>query len=56
MQNLKESKEATLVSTNPSAYIKTGRKRGRPKKNEEIAKKNSTINQFFPPGQASVST
>ena len=56
MQNLKESKEATLVSTNPTAYIKTGRRRERPKKTEEIAKTNSTINQYFPPVQASVST
>ena len=54
MQNLKETKEATLVTTNPVVYIKTGRKRGRPKKTEEIAKTNSTINQFFPPAQASV--
>ena len=44
MQNLKETKEANLVVTNPSVYIKTGRKPGRPKKTEEIAKNNSTIN------------
>jgi hypothetical protein len=56
MQNLKETKEATLVTTNPADYIKTGRKRGRPKKTEEIAKTNSTINQFFPPARASVNT
>ena len=48
MQNLKETKDATLVTTNLADYIKTGRKRGRPKKTEEIAKTNSTINQFFP--------
>jgi hypothetical protein len=33
-QNLKETKEANLVVTNPADYIKTGRKRGRPKKTE----------------------
>jgi hypothetical protein len=53
LQNLKEAKEATLVTTNPAVYIKTGRGRGRPKKTEEIAKTNSRINQFFPPAQAS---
>ena len=52
MQNLKECKEATLVSTEPAVYVKTGRKRGRPKKTEEIAKTNSTINKFFAPAQA----
>ena len=50
MQNLTASKEATLVSTQPTtAYIKTGKKVGRPKKTEEIARTNSTINQFFAP-------
>ena len=44
MQNLKETREATLVTTDPAVYIKTGRGRGRPKKTEEIAKTNSTIN------------
>jgi hypothetical protein len=53
MQNLKETKEATLAVTNPAAYVKTSRKPGRPKKTEQIAKSNSTINQFFPPVQAS---
>jgi hypothetical protein len=28
MKNLKYSKEATLVSTNPTAYIKNAKKRG----------------------------
>ena len=54
MQNLKEYKEATLVSTDPAAYIKTGRRPGRPKKTEQIAKTNTTINQFFAPAQADV--
>ena len=54
MQNLKETKEANLVVTNPATYVKTGRKPGRPKKTEEIAKTNSRINEFFPPAQASV--
>jgi hypothetical protein len=53
LQNLKEAKEATLVTTNPAVYIKTGRGRGRPKKTEQIAKTNSRINEFFPPAQAS---
>jgi capsid protein len=34
MQNLKEYKETTLVSTEPAVYIKTGRRPGRPKKTE----------------------
>ncbi len=56
MQNLTASKEATLVSTQPATtYIKTGRKVGRPKKTEEIAKTNSTINQFFAPAPAGAS-
>ena len=53
MQNLKETKEATLVTTDPATYVKTGRGRGRPKKTEQIAKTNSTINQFFPLAQVS---
>ena len=57
MQNLIASKEAILLKTKPvDAYIKTGRKVGRPKKTEEIAKTNSTINQFFPPAQARTRT
>jgi hypothetical protein len=54
LQNLMETKEATLVTTDPAVYLKTGRRPGRPKKTEEIAKTNSTINQFVPPAQASV--
>jgi hypothetical protein len=50
MQNLAVSKEATLVATQPATtYIKTGKKPGRPKKILEVAKTNSTINQFFAP-------
>ena len=56
MQNLKETKEATLVVTNPATYVKTGRKPGIPKKTEQIAKTNSTINQFFAPEQKSART
>jgi hypothetical protein len=56
MQNLAAYKEAILVQTQPAtAYIKTGRRRGRPSKKEEIAKTNSTINQFFAPAQADAS-
>jgi hypothetical protein len=54
MQNLKECKEATLVSTETPVYVKTGRRKGRPKKTKEIAKTNSTIKQFFAPAQADV--
>ena len=55
MQNLIACKEAILVTTKPvNAYVRTGRKVGRPNKREEIAKTNSTINQFFPPAQAGV--
>lgn len=50
MKNLTEQKQATLVQTQPpSAYIKTGRKRGRPSKKELIARSNHTINQFYTP-------
>jgi hypothetical protein len=53
MQNLLSSKEAILVVNKPgTTYVRTGRGRGRPKKTEEIAKTNSTINQFFGPAQA----
>jgi hypothetical protein len=55
MQNLIACKEAILVTTKPvNAYVRTGKKVGRPKKTEEIAKTNSRINQFFPPVQAGV--
>jgi capsid protein len=33
MQNLKEYKEATLVSTEPAVYIKTGRRPGKTQEN-----------------------
>ena len=57
MQNLMTSKEAILVVNKPeTTYIKSGRGRGRPKKTEQIAKTNSTINQFFAPAQASTRT
>jgi hypothetical protein len=56
MQNLTASKEATLVSTQPATtYIRTGKKVGRPKKTEEVARTNSTINQFFAPAAAGAS-
>ena len=45
------------MSTKPAVtYVKTGKKVGRPKKTEEIAKTNSTINQFFAPAQAGAET
>ena len=45
IQNLMASKEASLISTKPTeTYIKTGRRPGRPKKSEEIAKTNTKIN------------
>jgi hypothetical protein len=54
IQNLMASKEASLISTKPTeTYIKTGRKPGRPKKSEEIARTNTKINQYFAPAQAS---
>ena len=57
MHNLMASKEAILVVNKPeSTYIKSVRGRGRPKKILEIAKTNSTINQFFAPAQASART
>ncbi len=57
IQNLMASKEASLISTKPTeTYIKTGRKPGRPKKSEEIAKTNTKINQYFAPAQASANT
>ena len=57
MQNLMSSKEAILVVNKPeTTYIKSGRGRGRPKKTEQIAKTNSTINQFFAPAQTSART
>jgi hypothetical protein len=53
MQNLMSSKEATLVVNKPeTSYVKSVRGRGRPKKILEVAKTNSTINQFFAPAQA----
>ena len=57
MQNLMSSKEAILVVNKPeTTYIKTCRGRGRPKKTDQIAKTNSTINQFFALAQASTKT
>ena len=57
MQNLIACKEAILVTTKPvNAYVRTGKKVGRPKKTEEIAKTNSRINQFFHPAQARTRT
>ena len=57
MKNLIACKEATLVTTKPAVtYVKSGRGPGRPKKTEEIAKTNSTINQFFAPAQAGAGT
>jgi len=56
MQNLIASKGATLVSTKPAvAYVKTGKKVGRPKKMEEIARTNSRINEYFAPAPARAS-
>jgi len=44
------SKEASLVATKPTEiYIKTGKRPGRPKKSEERARNNTTINQYFAP-------
>jgi hypothetical protein len=57
MQNLIACKEAILVTTKPvNAYVRTGKKVGRPKKLEEIAKTNSTINQFFAPAHVGAET
>ena len=57
MQKFMSGKEAILVVNKLElTYIKSGRGRGRPKKILEIAKTNSTINQFFAPAQASAST
>jgi len=57
MQNLMSSKEAILVVKKPeTTYVKSVRGRGRPKKILEIAKNNSTINQFFAPAQANART
>ena len=57
IQNLMASKEGSLISTKPTkTYIKTGRRPGRPKKSEEIARTNTKINQYFAPAQASAST
>ena len=57
MHNLMASKEAILVVNKPeTTYVKTGRRPGRPKKIDQIAKSNSTINQFFAPAQASTRT
>jgi hypothetical protein len=45
IQNLSAQKEITLVQTQPAtAYVKTGRRPGRPKKSEQIAKSNHKIN------------
>jgi hypothetical protein len=47
---LAESKEMSLVQTAPpSAYVKTGRRPGRPKNIEKVARNNTKINEFFAP-------
>ena len=57
MQNLLSSKEAVLVVNKPATtYVKSTRGPGRPKKVDQIAKTNSTINQFFAPAQTSART
>jgi hypothetical protein len=51
--NLSAQKEISLVQTQPAtAYVKTGRRPGRPKKSEQIAKSNHKINQFYAPAAA----
>jgi hypothetical protein len=57
MYNLIACIEAIHVTKKPvNAYVKTGRRPGRPKKTEKIAKTNSTINQFFPPAKTGART
>ena len=41
-----------MVNKPGTTYVKSGRRPGRPKKTEQIAKTNSRINQFFGPAQA----
>ena len=48
IHNLAAQKQITLVQTQPTtAYIKTGRRVGRPSKKDEIAKSNTKIDHFF---------
>ena len=48
IHNLAAQKQITLVQTQPTtAYIKTGKKVGRPSKKDEIAKSNTKIDHFF---------
>jgi hypothetical protein len=53
MKNLTQQHRVELVQTAPpTAYEKTGKKRGRPPAREVIAKTNTTINQFYQPAHS----
>ena len=53
MKNLTQQHRVELVQTAPpTAYVKTGKKRGRPPAREVIAKTNTTINQFYQPAHS----
>ena len=47
LANLTVRNLATLVHTPPNKYAPTGKKRGRPKDTEVIAKTNTKVDQFF---------
>jgi hypothetical protein len=53
MKNLTQQHRVELVQTAPpTAYVKQGKKKGRPPATEVIARTNTTINLFYQPVQA----